>query len=130
MKQNIAIIILSALLVMALGACGNGNKQSGEKSTPSLTKKTNKEKAEEFINSLDSTTKVLLVLPPSDSTGVFYVQNNTIKRHSVKTGKTSDTPMSKELNRKSEGQPVYKHIIGFYAGTKNITAIAVDDMGY
>lgn len=60
--------------------------------------KSDQEKAEEFVKTLDKDAEVLFVLPDSMPRCVFYAENNIIKCHNVETDSTSTIPYDEDID--------------------------------
>lgn len=110
MKHKLLLLLLVASSIM-ISSCGN--------SLRSLFEKSDKDKAEEFIKTLDKDANVLLVLPPSDSVCVFFVQKNLIKYHNVETDSTVTIPYMEGIDEEK--------IENILAGKMNIMVVTQDD---
>lgn len=114
--NRIAIFLFAALVALSLGSCKNGSKQG--KASFSFFEKSDKEKADEFVKTLDKDANVLLVLPPSDSVCVYFAQNDLIKCHNVETDSTITIPYSDDIDE--------EYISDIFAGKNNIMVITKD----
>ncbi len=92
-----SLTFLIAVICMFLASCG----------------KSDQEKAEEFVKTLNKDAEVLFVLPDSMPKCVFYAENNIIKCHNVETDSTSTIPYDEDIDedRISEVLPGKKSIM-------------------
>lgn len=60
--------------------------------------KSDQEKAEEFVKTLNKDAEVLFVLPDSMPKCIFYAENNIIKCHNVETDSTSTIPYDEDID--------------------------------
>lgn len=98
-KKNITFILI--LFVMAMASC-----------------KSDKEKAEEFVNTLGKNSEVLLSLPASSPDCVFFTDGKIIKSHNVDNDSTKTIPY---------GDIDEDAVVEVLAGDSNITVITKEE---